>query len=194
VSKWRDCTSGDATNIKTGLPRALVTHFGSMTSDASGKFYDKALQMQDTKESSDLGADHWLRFEILFRDSRAEQVADYFCQSGDLVACVGILRNYVDFKERPAKEGEQRSRLPTVSWWNDFCMACEKVQLWQGPKIRTIEDRAEWMAYQGSKTLAMVTEAYSGDMSWITDMIEAGKARLTDNDRCLITRFKNNEI
>lgn len=149
-------------------------YIGSPQSMVLVRIYDKA------KEQGLHG--HWLRVELQARSQRADVLAKMIERKGIAIA-VGVLHNYLDFKEADASRLE-RSR--TVYWWAAFLNDATKVRLAMARVTRTLDAVRGWLARQVAPSLALITLAEGGSVDWINSIIHHGAGRLTSRQLSLV--------
>ncbi len=155
---------------------ADVLYFGSIMSEMSVCFYDKA------KEQLLPDGQRWVRCELRAKKERAHVLVLAFVQEGG-AAVVGVLRSYLDFREPGADSNVSRWR--TVSWWESFLGACERVRLAIPKPERTIERVREWLLKQVAPMFAVLWES-GHQAGFVHNMIEEGKARWGAGHRGLV--------
>lgn len=132
------------------------------------RIYDKALEQGQTDE-------HWMRVELQARDERAAGLAATIATSG-ASAIAGVIGNYLTFRE--VGTDHDKSRWQVCEWWGYFLGYCARVRL-SVLKVKHSLDRAEkWLQRQVSPYLAMMAQAYQGDIGAVWDQFVApGRAR-----------------
>ncbi len=155
---------------------ADVLYFGSIMSEMSVCFYDKA------KEQLLPGAERWVRCELRAKKDRAQALVLAFVQEG-FSAVVGVLRGYLDFRQ--AGSDSNVSRWSTVSWWSAFLGACERVRLVVSKPERTVARVREWMLKQVAPMFAVLWES-GHQAGFVHSMVEEGKSRWGAGHRNLV--------
>ncbi len=159
---------------------ADVLYFGSIMSEMSVCFYDKA------KEQLLPDGQRWVRCELRAKKDRAHALVLAFVQEGR-AAVVGVLRNYLDFRE--AGTDSNVSRWSTVSWWESFLGACERVRLSIPKPERTIERVREWLLKQVAPMFAVLWES-GHQAGFVHRMVQEGKSRWRAGHRNLVAGEK----
>jgi DNA relaxase NicK len=159
---------------------ADVLYFGSIMSEMSVCFYDKA------KEQLLPDGQRWVRCELRAKKDRAHALVLAFVQEGR-AAVVGVLRNYLDFRE--AGTDSNVSRWSTVSWWESFLGACERVRLSIPKPERTIERVREWLLKQVAPMFAVLWES-GHQAGFVHRMVQEGKLRWRAGHRNLVAAEK----
>jgi len=155
---------------------ADVLYFGSIMSEMSVCFYDKA------KEQLLPDGQRWVRCELRAKKERAHALVLAFIQDG-FSAVVGVLRNYLDFRE--AGSDSNVSRWPTVSWWSRFLGACERVRLSIPKPERTVQRVREWLLKQVAPMFAVLWES-GHQAGFVHHLVEEGKMRWRAGHRNLV--------
>jgi DNA relaxase NicK len=159
---------------------ADVLYFGSIMSEMSVCFYDKA------KEQLLPDGLRWVRCELRAKKERAHALVLAFVQEGR-AAVVGVLRGYLDFREAGADCNV--SRWSTVSWWESFLGACEKVRLTIPKPERTVQRVREWLLKQVAPMFSVLWEC-GHRAGFVHDLIQEGEARRGPVHRALIAADK----
>lgn len=164
VAKFR--TIDERVQHLGGSGRTL--YLGSPSSDCRVRIYDKAAE-QDIDDGS-----IWLRFEVQFRDDRAHSMFQFLmCDDRALIG--DVLRSVLDLREAGS---DNVSRLPVLDWWGSWLSAAGVLRLPVPAPDSTIEDIAEWVNRQVAPSLALLFLAAGGDMSFLTDLVRAGRPRI----------------
>jgi DNA relaxase NicK len=159
---------------------ADVLYFGSIMSEMSVCFYDKA------KEQLLPGGERWVRCELRAKKDRSQALVLAFVQEG-FSAVVGVLRGYLDFRQ--AGSDSNVSRWSTVSWWSAFLGACERVRLAVSKPERTVARVREWMLKQVAPMFAVLWES-GHQAGFVHSMVEEGKSRWGAGHRNLVAGEK----
>ena len=69
----------------------------------------------------------------------------------------GILRGYLDFKERG--KSDRRERWPTAAWWTAFLGTEESLRLQVAPRDVSLEKSLQWLLRQVSPAFARVYDS-----------------------------------
>jgi phage replication initiation protein len=169
TSRWRKGRIMEGFTIggsqaASGDDLGFTLYLGSKTSDAQMRAYDKA------KEQVVEG--HWVRVELQFRDKQAQRVVRAVSNPDTNMVreLVGVLRLYVDFKERGA--ASQKTRWRTVDWWDEFCCGLEKVKLSIEPMKRSVAQVLRWVEHQVGPSLAILAAAMDASPEDISDMFK----------------------
>ena len=182
VSRWRQADPRQTVSLAEGAEENGKTiYFGSPTSDVKSRFYDKARQ-----QGCPAGV-HWVRVEIECRRERAGAYADAVIDGG-AEAMAGVLKSYIDFKERGADS--HRDRWKSAEWWQGFLHCISKCRLMLDPVVQTIEGAKMWVQNAVAPTLAVLFAACGGDVeefgrqvyNWCRD----GKSRWKGKHRALL--------
>lgn len=96
---------------------------GSRQSETLFRIYDKKAE----QERFDL--EHWLRFELQLRRSRAECFVNLLLSDNDISDLfVCVINNYLRFVV-PSESDTNKSRAVTCEWWFNFLQTFQKVSL-----------------------------------------------------------------
>jgi DNA relaxase NicK len=159
---------------------ADVLYFGSIMSEMSVCFYDKA------KEQLLAEGLRWVRCELRAKQDRAHALVLRFIQDG-FSAVVGVLRSYLDFRKPGADSNV--SRWSTVSWWSAFLGACERVRLTVPRPERTVQRVREWLLKQVAPMFAVLWES-GYQAGFVHHMVAEGKSRWRAGHRVLVAGEK----
>lgn len=113
--------------------KGATVEIGSPSSDIMFTIYDKAAEQahkaETQEQKEELLSQHWVRFEMQFRDELAREFVKKFmtCPVGELFA--GVLNNYLRFVT-PSKTDSKKERWETRKWWTKFVNSGEKIELW----------------------------------------------------------------
>jgi hypothetical protein len=149
---------------RTGTTCAI----GSRSSELYLRVYDK------DRQAGTSGAG--VRWELEAKAARAQQLAERWTACSDPAATLlGILRGFVDFRDRSA--GDHGDRAPLLPWWAELIDGAPRAVLATPRRRDSLAKRAAWLEAQAAKSLAMVHVAYGPD--FIRDLLEIGERRLT---------------
>jgi DNA relaxase NicK len=165
-----------------------TVYFGSPASLFRVRIYDKAKQIYAPNDP--LYNSHWIRFEMVFRDTYAAQVAEILA-GGDLDtvgnAVAGIINGKLSFINR---DNENISRCTVASWWEDFLNSAEYIDLNSKPRMEHIIDtHIGWLQHSISRILAKVIAAV-GRNQFYDLVLKHGEERLTETDHAHIADYK----
>jgi DNA relaxase NicK len=164
---------------------ANVINFGSMMSEMSVCFYDKAKERLAAGAPLPAGQ-RWVRCELRASDRKAHAMVRAFIEHG-FSAVVGVLWSYLDFKQ-PTSDSNA-SRWPTVSWWERFLGECERKGLVIAKPERSVQRVREWFSRQVAPMLAVLWD--SGHQGpFIRHMLDEGRARWRVSHRLLVAGEK----
>ena len=164
----------DSIDFREGVNRGEVVHFGSIFSEVSVCFYDKA------KEQLLPDACHWVRCELRARDDRAQALVAAFVEEGT-AAVASVLYRYLDFKKQGADSN--KSRWLTASWWAAFLEGIGKAHVVvQGVK-KTLKQVKDWLEKQVAPSLALVVMADGGALDYLASLVVGAKHRVLSSQR-----------
>lgn len=150
-----------------GSPGTSI-YIGSKSSDRLVRIYDKA------SERGVPGV--WTRFETQYRKKYADKVVDYILLSD--VSMESLVVSSFDFREVGNVRTNTRSRS---GWWSAILGEFEKVEFTIKRVIQTVQQRADWVRSQVSRTLA--TCFLTLGKEWLDDVLDFGVVRMTAVDR-----------
>lgn len=192
VSKFKNAVRMEKMRIEDGKTVGHTVYFGSESSRIKIRMYDKLLE-QMSEENADLseleGLTVWNRTEIQARDERAHAIAALIADDmplGDIV--MGILKHYLRFVVKG--KDKKKSRWKTAPFWEKFLRDIEGLRLATKKPSVTIEKKYKWLERQVAPTIAMIIDAFDGDMATIYSLINNGVKRLKPRDKALIAEFK----
>lgn len=183
-SKWYELNSRKVTS---GQYLGRTIYFGSKASDLFCRVYDKSLERMANKQEVASG---WTRLELVYRKKRSNQVVKHIVEDNLTAGQImrGTLRRYLRFLE--PSEDSNKSRWPSADWWDKALEDVNKLSLAKAkPRESTIEEMMNWVTQQMGPTLAAVTKAHEGDMTWLTAAVVEGSKRLTKKHERAIENF-----
>lgn len=174
----------------TGSTLGETIYYGSPSSMVQIRMYEKDKEREANGYVVDEDIKAWNRVEIQLRDERAHEaaliIATNYYLLGDFI--VGVLSHYMQFCD--IGEDTNKARWKTSKFWLRFLNDAEKIRLSLQAPDASIERSYIWSNKQWPKTLAMLIEAFDGDMQIIYDYVKAGSEKLTDKEKDVIRRFK----
>lgn len=193
VSKFKRARNVEDIEIKTGEVRGVTLYYGSNKSDIQIRMYDKLSERKDTNYMVPDDITFWNRTEIQARNKKAQSIAEILAaeEQGEITigkTVCGILKHYLRFTVK-GKDSNNR-RWKTAPFWEKFLAGVDELPLTTIIEEQTIEDKEEWLSKQVASTLALVHEAYGGDMKQIDRLLKEGKQRLKPKDYNMIKQFK----
>lgn len=184
VSLWEYADPSGKVSLSTGDRLSDVVHFGSILSEFSAVFYDKA--KEQIQKGRQLPVDwHWIRCEARFKKERAQAMVKRFVSEG-VQAVAEVLYRYLDFKVVSADKN--RTRWKTVGWWSSFLENAKKSTLVVEKVVRTIERTRTWLEDQVAASFAVVVMAADGGRGFVKTLFDKGKARVEDPDKSSVYR------
>jgi phage replication initiation protein len=177
------------TSQKRGASRhGCTVNFGSRTSSAMMRFYDKAAERQ-AKGCAIEG--EWVRAEYEAHDERADLLAALFAQVSTPGApeVAGVMRAFIDFKE-PSETDTNRRRWGSAWWWQEFLSNWEKIRLVLAPLVQTYQTIRAWAERQLAPSLAVLYEASGDGRKMITELLRGGRDRWKDKHRRIVRQEK----
>ncbi len=172
--KWQNVKSSSFANGCTGH----TVYFGSRESDVYLRVYEKAYEQNITDFN-------WTRWELEIKHDKADLVVNELVAS-QLIGSVaiGILKNYIRFI---VKDYERNCRCTSLPLWDKFVADVSKLRLSLPNKIKTIDDKRNWIDKQCMPTIAGLIIASGGDVSFLRDNLESHFDRLNAKDKKLFT-------
>ncbi|MED4351733.1 replication initiation factor domain-containing protein [Schinkia azotoformans] len=193
VSKFKQARNVENIEIRTGEVRGVTLYFGSSKSDIQIRMYDKLSERLDTNYRVPEDITFWNRTEVQARNKKAQEIAEILAKEdqGEIsigkTVC-GILKYYLRFTVK--SKDTNKSRWKTAPFWEKFLAGVDELPLTTITGVSTIEDKENWLRRNAAPSLAVVYEAYSGDMEQIEKFIYEGLARLKAKDYDMINQFK----
>jgi phage replication initiation protein len=179
-----------AVTVKNSRKRGKVrqgatVNFGSRTSSAMMRFYDKAAE----REARGCAVEgEWVRAEYEAHDERADLLADAVAASdanemGVLFA--SVMSVFIDFKKPNPKDSNKRRWVSEV-WWQDFLATWAKTRLLLAPLVHSYDKLRAWAERQVAPSLAVLYEASENGRQMMTELMRAGRDRYKDKHRQMI--------
>lgn len=189
VSKWRTVRRNDRYSSPDECAGYTV-YFGSRESSLMLRIYDKGIEQNNklSPDDEDYINFNWYRWELEYKDERADELARLLIDGADLGSVVvGVLAYYIRFIE---KDDCNKSRCSTMQKWEDFVHGIEQLRLHVLKKTKTVYDKLIWIESQVSPTLAALLLLYDFDQSFIYDMACKSKSRISKSDWELIRQHR----
>lgn len=182
IKKWQ----ADVTYNRQGDITGYTVYLGSARNSRMFlRVYDKRLEQLAKKGKTELP--DWVRWEIVLKDERAENFAAYIVNNMDFsVATASVLNSLVRFVKN---DSCNKSLCTTKSKWKKFVGAVEKIKLTSLPGGKSVQKSYDWICRQCAPTLAGLTAAFGGDMSFITKNLSEHFERLSAKDREMFLNY-----
>lgn len=197
ISKFKNAIRIENIDIETGESKGNTIYYGGASSRIQIRMYEK--DHERTMKGFDLEEDltAWNRTEIQARNERAQKIAGLIAEREDNEMEIGkvvsgILKYYMRFVVKG--EDENRSRWKTAPFWLKFIGDVEALKLTEVAPDRTVEKTVNWIDKQVSPSLAILFEAFEGDMELLKHFIVDGSKRLKEQDYAMIERFKAEQL
>lgn len=191
TSRWTKWDEVNSRQTSSGEFLGRTMYFGSQASDLFCRIYDKTLERKANNNEELPGK--WTRLEMVYRKDRAKKLVDFLINQekplGQLLR--GTLRQYLRFLT-PSTD-RNKSRWPTVRWWDDLMANVDRLQLTIKKEAKTIEEMTNWVDKQISPTIAAILKAQEGDMGWLRKIILKGSSRLTQRHKDAIYQYLERE-
>lgn len=158
------------------------------------RIYDKKQERRDNTDEV-VNVEKWVRWELEITENKAMQVALKIANGKPLnVIIKGILSAHYCFKTKPRNPSDfqNKSRLPTMRWWEKFIGDVEAIPLKVTRDKLTLKEKKNWVEKATVKSLSMVYEAFRqvhGEQYaeiYLKELVLMGKEKLTENDRAMI--------
>lgn len=189
VSKFKKARSMESIEIKTGESKGMTIYYGSAKSRIQIRMYEKNMERENAGYEIEEGVDCWNRTEVQARNERAQSIAEIIANDGEIGDVVkGVLSYYLRFTTKG--KDSNKARWKTAPFWEKFLGDVEKLKLTKKAPDRTVQRIEQWLEKQVSPSLAVLMQAYDGDVGRIYQMIKDGNTRLKDKDHEMIARFK----
>lgn len=189
-NKWDEVTSRECAS---GHFLGRTMYFGSQSSDIFCRIYDKTLERQaNAKENEDI-PEQWTRMEIVYKKERAKLLALYLVDNNDVGRVLKeTLNNYIRFVKQPLKSTDtNKSRWPSVRWWELLLGEVGVLKLTIKRQERTIDDMEHWLDTQIAPTIAAIMTAKDGESDWLHKIISDGAARLKQKHKDAINQYRS---
>lgn len=196
-SKFKRSRKIEENLLKDGSTTGETLYFGSPQSMLQVRFYNKLLEQQNKDKEVFEEVTVWNRIEIQLRDDRATALAMILAYEERTVgsAVKGILANHINFCVK--SNDSNKSRWAVCKFWTKFLDNTDKLSLSQVAPDKSIEKSKDWIERQTTATLAMLFEAYEGDMSMLYTLLADGMSKLDKGHMDILNRFykeNNREI
>ncbi len=192
ASRWRGMDERRSSGRGGGY-KGRTLYFGSSTSDARLRIYDKAVELAGKSDNPDAFLaehGHHIRVELQLRNDRAAAALREMGRTFALSFLPGLLRSYLDFKARPAREGEPVTRVPSLGAWDAFLKCASVWRLATEVVRRDVERIAASFSKQYGPTLALLVSAFGGDMGPIYAMIKDGRRRWRGSHHSILAEYR----
>lgn len=189
VSKWRSVRRTDRYSAP-GTCAGYTVYFGSRESLLMLRLYDKGIEQNNhlTPEDDDYIDFNWYRWELEYKDERANEFANVIIDGADLGSIVvGVLSYYIRLIEL---DDSNKSRCSSLQKWEDFVHGVEQLRLTAEKKTKTVYDKLTWIESQVCPTLATLLLLYDFDQSFIYEMAAKNKHRISKSDWELIRQHR----
>ncbi len=194
TSKFKKARTMETILIESGKGEGKTIYFGSSQSSIQVRMYEK--NHEQAGKGNDTDNQVWNRTEVQARDDRAQKIAEMIMLSeedektvGEIVA--GILKYYLRFLVKG--KDKNRSRWKTAPFWDKFLGGVEALRLAEVAPDRTVEKTVNWISNQVAPSLAVMFEAFDGDVDLLMRFIKEGKERLTDKEYRMIKDYKEKQ-
>ena len=150
------------------------------------RIYDKKLEQNKKKKPGDddyLEQD-WFRWELEFKEERANEFANLIIDGSNLGAIVvGVLAYYLRFVNL---DDTNKSRCSNLPLWDQFKNNVAQLRLSAQKKVKTVYDKLAWLDGQVAPTLATLLLLYNFDTNVFFEIAQNNKHRISKSDWELI--------
>ncbi|WMJ23351.1 replication initiation factor domain-containing protein [Paludicola sp. MB14-C6] len=194
--KWNEVQTN-----KTHTKKELVgeTYYvGTKQSQCYCKFYDKLLEQKLKNKNDEFvmkqleSMQHWVRFEITFKDKIAIFVCNMICYSTDVNKDI---REYINSCFRFVDLTKSNiSRCPITNFWEQFIQSADvsKYRLIQS-NLHGYDKTYKWFTSALAPSLFALMSTYKNRNDFIRDIVYHGAFRLNENHK-QIMEFENTGI
>lgn len=156
----------------------IEINFGSSTSDAYLRIYDKRAERICKGEDASELPDHWVRVEPVFKGAQATAAVQRTLDDGSLAWVGGVLRSKLEFRE-PVASVKAKCSWPVASWWQAFLGDVrDRLHVLSEVVEKTVESARAWIEHQVAPTLAFLLACDGGDMDWLRSLPGKGRERM----------------
>ncbi len=181
TTRWHEWEISRTGGRSVDRPGRII-RFGSPTSDARLRVYDKAAE-QISKGHAVEGT--WIRVELQLRDSRARALVCRLAEDPTGRVAIGAVMHYIQFRE-PGGDDSNRSRWVVASWWVRFVDGVQRVVLGTSPAVRTVEEVRSWLWRQVAPAIALIVAADGGSVDDLYAMAREGRYRWRPQHRAML--------
>lgn len=187
ASRFRTATSYEKISLKNGEDLGRTLNFGSRSSRVMVRMYDK--KKEQLGKGKEVKEKHWNRFELEIKQESANKfVKEYLLGEksiGDLAS--GLLRHYIRFL-KPDNDSN-KSRWKTWMAWEKFLGGVEAVRVAIEAKVKTIDEKINWLEKSIAPSLGAVIEAEGEGI--LLAIAKEGRGRIKPELRLAIESHKN---
>ncbi len=160
-------------------------YLGQRSSACFLRIYDKMLE-QKYKHGKDIGVP-WTRWELELKEERANHAVQQLINKDNLGSvCIGVLANSLRLIEN---NNANKSRCSVNAVWESFINDISPLSLYVAPPEKTILRTKKWLKRQVAPAFAMLALAYGGDIEFMAQMLDIGRARLNRTHYDAIRRY-----
>lgn len=158
------------------------------------RIYDKKQERRDNADEV-VNVEKWVRWELELTGKKAMQVALQISNGKPLNAIVkGVLSAHYCFKTQSKEviDFHNKSRLPTMRWWEEFIGGIEAIPLKVQRDKLTLKKKKNWVENSTVKSISMLYESFRrvyGEKyaeHYLKELIRMGKEKITESDQTLI--------
>lgn len=158
------------------------------------RIYDKKQERKDNADEL-VNVEKWVRWELELTEQKAMQAALLISNGKPLNLIIkGILSAHYCFKTQPKNSSDfnNKSRLPTMRWWQKFVDGIEAIPLNVKREKLTLKEKKNWVENATVKSISMLYESFRrvyGETYaeiYLKELVQMGKEKITDSDQTLI--------
>jgi len=167
VTKAKSGVRMDGFETHTGKVTGETIYLGANSSRRKLRVYDKGLESD--------GEIDCIRWEMQERDEAAETLMVELAYEPWEIVIRRRLVSFVDFRDSEShSEVEKRERL---EWFQAFVGLIERANVYLAQAVGTVKEKIAWIDRCVGPTLAVVMEAWKGDLGPLMDIIVDGRRR-----------------
>lgn len=166
----------DMSKLDVNVRGISITH-GSKSSNVFFRIYDKRV------ERGRFDLQHWVRWEIQFRDICALGALNYlFTEGSDDFGLGyffgGLVRHYVQYRDVPSAEGgsavdTNKSRWNLSAWYINFIGAVEGISVWSKKDVEYNKSRMDRYAYKQNHNHTLTLIQADGIVKYLHQLFDA---------------------
>lgn len=145
------------------------------------RVYDKKLE----QKNDDLP--DWVRWEVVLKDERAQNFANYIISgmdfAGAVAACLNSMVRFINLTS------SNRSYCKTKKKWEKLIGEVGKLKLTTSKSKRTVDTAADWINRQCAPTIAGLVAANGGSIDFLTKNLNEHFERLSAKDKEMFLNY-----
>lgn len=189
VSKFRTWEHIDKQTTSSGEILGNTVYMGSRQSDVMLRIYDK--QLEQLRKKADAGIP-WVRWEFELKDLRACVFAGYVVENKTFgILGMKLLTSYLRFIQN---DDSNKSRCSSLPLWDKFVGDVGRLRLTLPETEKSVEKSMNWIKRQCLPTIAGLTLAKLGDMTFISENLEEHYRRLCAESRHVFEKYRDEQL